>query len=98
MGPQLLCDLVRVQVGTLTAPTAPSIPFPLPALGLFLLCKRRETHFTCHLHPHPFLNTSEPVQFPRGLLPNLRWEGRVMGCVPLGPLCLWPFLPHPHPQ
>lgn len=96
MGPNSLCDLVRVQVGTLTAPTTPTPP----SLCLLWVCfssVKGGDSFYLPPPPHPFLNTSEPVQFPRGLLPNLRWEGRVMGCVPRPSLSVAISAP-PHPQ
>lgn len=39
--PNSLCDLVRFQVGTPHCSPQANTPFPLPAPGLFLLCKRR---------------------------------------------------------
>lgn len=39
--PNSLCDLVRVQVGTPHCSRQANTSFPLPALGLFLLCKTR---------------------------------------------------------
>lgn len=39
--PNSLCDLVRVQVGTPHCSPQANTPFPLPAPGLFLLCKMR---------------------------------------------------------